>query len=102
MGPGTEEERGWSQAELARRANVSRTFLIDLESGKATVETSSSWTYSKHWGSSSQSGTARRAMFDGEYPRTRCLHGWDALRTSGAVRLREPGVRLPPRISGAP
>ena len=34
------EERGWSQAELARRANVSRTFLIDLESGKATVETS--------------------------------------------------------------
>lgn len=34
------EERGWSQAELSRRANVSRTFVIDLESGKATVETS--------------------------------------------------------------
>ncbi|MFC8041495.1 helix-turn-helix domain-containing protein [Paenarthrobacter sp. NPDC057355] len=34
------ETRGWSQAELARRANVSRTFVIDLESGKATVETS--------------------------------------------------------------
>ncbi|WP_426975371.1 helix-turn-helix domain-containing protein [Pseudarthrobacter sp. O4] len=34
------EERGWSQAELGRRANVSRTFVIDLESGKATVETS--------------------------------------------------------------
>ncbi|PRB40658.1 transcriptional regulator [Arthrobacter sp. MYb23] len=34
------EERGWSQTELARRANVSRTFVIDLESGKATVETS--------------------------------------------------------------
>lgn len=34
------EERGWSQAELARRANVSRTFVIDLESGKSTVETS--------------------------------------------------------------
>jgi y4mF family transcriptional regulator len=34
------EERGWSQAELARRASVSRTFVIDLESGKSTVETS--------------------------------------------------------------
>ncbi|MEV7607422.1 helix-turn-helix domain-containing protein [Paenarthrobacter sp. NPDC089322] len=34
------EERGWAQAELARRANVSRTFVIDLESGKPTVETS--------------------------------------------------------------
>ncbi|MGY2744418.1 helix-turn-helix domain-containing protein [Arthrobacter sp. UYCu723] len=34
------EERGWSQAKLGRRANVSRTFVIDLESGKATVETS--------------------------------------------------------------
>lgn len=34
------EERGWSQAELARRANVSRTFAIDLECGKAIVETS--------------------------------------------------------------
>ncbi|MGP0223659.1 helix-turn-helix domain-containing protein [Paenarthrobacter sp. NCHU4564] len=34
------EERGWSQVELAQRANVSRTFVIDLESGKATVETS--------------------------------------------------------------
>ncbi|QDY89671.1 helix-turn-helix transcriptional regulator [Arthrobacter sp. UKPF54-2] len=34
------EERGWSQAELGRRANVSRTFVIDLESGKSTVETS--------------------------------------------------------------
>ncbi|MET3904715.1 helix-turn-helix domain-containing protein [Paenarthrobacter sp. 4246] len=34
------EERAWSQAELARRASVSRTFVIDLESGKASVETS--------------------------------------------------------------
>lgn len=34
------EEEGWSQAELARRANVSRTFVIDLEAGKSTVETS--------------------------------------------------------------
>ncbi|WP_309075706.1 helix-turn-helix transcriptional regulator [Paenarthrobacter sp.] len=34
------EEQGWTQAELARRANVSRTFVIDLESGKPTVETS--------------------------------------------------------------
>ena len=34
------EEQGWSQAELAHRANVSRTFVIDLESGKSTVETS--------------------------------------------------------------
>ncbi|BCW64830.1 helix-turn-helix domain-containing protein [Paenarthrobacter sp. TYUT067] len=34
------DERGWSQKELARRANVSRTFVIDVESGKATVETS--------------------------------------------------------------
>lgn len=33
------EERGWTQAELARRANVSRTFVIDLESGKPTMET---------------------------------------------------------------
>jgi len=33
------EERGWVQTELARRANVSRTFVIDLESGKPTVET---------------------------------------------------------------
>lgn len=34
------DERGWSQKELARRANVSRTFVIDVESGKVTVETS--------------------------------------------------------------
>ncbi|QSZ50477.1 helix-turn-helix domain-containing protein [Arthrobacter sp. D5-1] len=34
------EERAWSQAELARRASVSRTFVIDLEAGKASVETS--------------------------------------------------------------
>jgi y4mF family transcriptional regulator len=34
------DERGWTQAELGRRANVSRTFVIDLESGKSTVETS--------------------------------------------------------------
>ncbi|MBO1268306.1 helix-turn-helix domain-containing protein [Arthrobacter cavernae] len=33
------EAKGWSQVELARRANVSRTFIIDLENGKATVET---------------------------------------------------------------
>jgi transcriptional regulator with XRE-family HTH domain len=34
------EERGWSQTELALKASVSRSFVIDLESGKATVETS--------------------------------------------------------------
>lgn len=33
------EEKGLTQAELAQRAGVSRTFLIDLEAGKPTVET---------------------------------------------------------------
>ena len=33
------EERGYTQAELARRARVSRTFVIDVEAGKPTVET---------------------------------------------------------------
>ena len=34
------EEQGWTQAELARRASVSRSFVIDAEAGKATVEAS--------------------------------------------------------------
>ncbi|MCX2746995.1 MULTISPECIES: helix-turn-helix domain-containing protein [unclassified Arthrobacter] len=33
------EEHGWTQAELASRAGVSRSFLVDLEAGKSTVET---------------------------------------------------------------
>ncbi|UKA62047.1 helix-turn-helix domain-containing protein [Arthrobacter sp. FW306-04-A] len=33
------EEQGWTQVELARRAGVSRSFLVDLEAGKSTVET---------------------------------------------------------------
>ncbi len=33
------EEKGWTQAELAQRASVSRSFLVDLETGKPTVET---------------------------------------------------------------
>lgn len=33
------EEQGWTQADLARRAGVSRSFLVDLEAGKSTVET---------------------------------------------------------------
>lgn len=33
------EEKGWTQVELAQRASVSRTFLVDLEAGKPTVET---------------------------------------------------------------
>lgn len=33
------EEQGWTQVELARRAGVSRSFLVDLEAGKPTVET---------------------------------------------------------------
>ena len=32
------DERGWTQAELARRAHVSRSFVVDLEAGKATLE----------------------------------------------------------------
>ena len=31
-------ERGWTQSELAVRANVSRSFVADVETGKATVE----------------------------------------------------------------
>jgi len=34
------EERGWSQSELAAKAGVSRSFLVDLEGGKPTVEAS--------------------------------------------------------------
>lgn len=34
------EDRRWTQAELAQRASVSRSFVADLESGKATVEAS--------------------------------------------------------------
>jgi transcriptional regulator with XRE-family HTH domain len=32
------ESRGYTQAELARRARVSRSFVADVERGKATVE----------------------------------------------------------------
>lgn len=32
------EDRRWSQIELASRAGVSRTFVIDLEAGKPTIE----------------------------------------------------------------
>lgn len=32
------DERQWTQAELARRAHVSRSFVADLEAGKATLE----------------------------------------------------------------
>lgn len=31
-------ERNWTQAELAERAHVSRSFVADLETGKATLE----------------------------------------------------------------
>jgi transcriptional regulator with XRE-family HTH domain len=31
-------ERGWTQSELAARAKVSRSFVADVETGKATVE----------------------------------------------------------------
>lgn len=34
------EERGWTQAQLADEASVSRSFLVDLESGKPTIEAS--------------------------------------------------------------
>jgi HTH-type transcriptional regulator/antitoxin HipB len=34
------ETRRWTQAELARRATVSRSFVADLEAGKPTVEAS--------------------------------------------------------------
>ena len=33
-------DRCWTQAELAQRASVSRSFVADVESGKATVEAS--------------------------------------------------------------
>jgi HTH-type transcriptional regulator / antitoxin HipB len=32
------QECGWTQTELAARANVSRSFVADVETGKATVE----------------------------------------------------------------
>jgi len=32
------QERGWTQAELGERASVSRSFVADLEAGKATLE----------------------------------------------------------------
>ena len=34
------EERGWTQVELASRAAASRSFIVDLEAGKPTVEAS--------------------------------------------------------------
>ncbi|TAJ46448.1 MAG: transcriptional regulator [Herbiconiux sp.] len=34
------EEKRWTQADLAQRARVSRSFIADLESGKPTVEAS--------------------------------------------------------------
>lgn len=34
------DARGWTQADLARAARVSRSFVVDVESGKATVEAS--------------------------------------------------------------
>lgn len=34
------EQRQWTQAELAARASVSRSFVADLETGKPTVEAS--------------------------------------------------------------
>jgi HTH-type transcriptional regulator / antitoxin HipB len=34
------EQAGWTQSELARRAQVSRTFVIDVEAGKPTIEAS--------------------------------------------------------------
>lgn len=34
------EEHGYTQTQLAQRAHVSRSFLADLERGKATVEAS--------------------------------------------------------------
>ena len=34
------ESHGWTQAQLAERARVSRSFVADLEAGKATVEAS--------------------------------------------------------------
>ena len=32
------QERGWTQNDLAERASVSRSFIAELETGKATVE----------------------------------------------------------------
>jgi HTH-type transcriptional regulator/antitoxin HipB len=34
------EQRDWTQAELAERSSVSRSFVVDLENGKLTVEAS--------------------------------------------------------------
>jgi transcriptional regulator with XRE-family HTH domain len=34
------EERQWSQTELARIAGVSRSFIVDLEGAKPTIEAS--------------------------------------------------------------
>jgi HTH-type transcriptional regulator/antitoxin HipB len=32
------QQSGWTQAELAARARVSRSFVADVETGKATIE----------------------------------------------------------------
>lgn len=32
------DRRGWTQTDLARHAGVSRSFVADVEAGKATVE----------------------------------------------------------------
>lgn len=34
------ENRGWTQMNLATRAGVSRSFVVDVEGGKPTVEAS--------------------------------------------------------------
>ncbi len=34
------QKHGWTQTELAARARVSRSFVADVEAGKATVEAS--------------------------------------------------------------
>lgn len=35
---GLREERGWTQRDLAQRARVSRSFVVDVEAGKPTSE----------------------------------------------------------------
>jgi HTH-type transcriptional regulator/antitoxin HipB len=34
------DDAGWTQSELAARARVSRSFIVDVEAGKATLESS--------------------------------------------------------------